>query len=138
MHFTREWAQEQVLKELRRRGSPTWVVPGWAVQEADPGPESILQGKIEKWCRDWGRPCLSFRQSKHAKRLLPAGWPDMEIIMPKGQTLRIELKSRSGRLSAEQKQLRLQFMALGHTIHQIRSYRAFLSIVERFSRAGNP
>ncbi len=131
MHYTREWAQEQIEKELRRRGSPEWFVPEWAIHsdQADKGPESVLQGKIVKWAKEWGRPCQSNRQTRKAKGLLNPGWPDVTLIMPGGKVLFLELKSGSGRLSDEQKQLRLQFMALGHTIHTIKSYRAFLSIV---------
>lgn len=119
------WTQEQ-LEAWQVTRSVADATPNVA---PDPGPESVLQGKIEAWCREWGRPCLSFRQSKHAKRMLPAGWPDMEIIMPGGKTLRIELKSARGRLSDEQKQLRLQFMALGHEIYECRSYRQFLQVI---------
>jgi hypothetical protein len=96
--------------------------------EPDPGPESVLQRKIERWCAEWGRPCLSFRQSKYAKRMLPAGWPDCTIIMPGGKVLFLELKSKSGRLSDEQKRTKLQFMALGHEIHLVTSYKKFLLI----------
>lgn len=101
-------------------------------EEADPGRESVLQRKIEAWCREWGRPYLSFHQSPKVKRILPPGWPDMEILMPNGKTLRIELKSAKGRLSDEQKRLRLQFLALGHTIHQIRSYKRFLVVISEY------
>ena len=43
--------------------------------------ESTLQKKAERWCKDHGYPFLSFRQSKYAQRMLPAGWPDMIIIL---------------------------------------------------------
>jgi hypothetical protein len=124
------WTSEQLADYMTKANSThTWVVPEWAMPEADPGPESVLQGKIEKWCKGCGYPFLSFHQTKHARHVLPAGWPDMEIIMPKGKTLRIELKSSTGRLSDEQKATRLQFMALGHTIYRITSFKGFLSIV---------
>lgn len=114
------------------RHKPPWVVPEWCVKddEPDPGPESVLQRKIEAWALEWGRPCLSFRQGKWAKRNIPAGWADIEIIMPHGKTLRIELKSSTGRLSEEQKRLKLQFMSLGHEVHECRSYKRFLEIVK--------
>jgi hypothetical protein len=115
-----------VTEYTLKRNSPIGQVPDG---DADPGKESVLQSKIEAWCKEWGRPFLSFHQTKHARHVLPAGWPDLEIIMPGGQTLRLELKSSSGRLSKAQVATRLQFMALGHTIHQIRSFRAFKAIV---------
>lgn len=94
----------------------------------DPGPESILQGKIEAWAKTWGKPILSFRQSKAAKRLLPAGWPDVTLILP-GRVLFMELKSGKGRLSQEQKHTQLQFMVLGHQIHEVRSFVGFIRLV---------
>jgi len=42
----------------------------------DPGPESVLQSKIMKYCKDNGFPCLCFRPSKKAKGFLVPGWPD--------------------------------------------------------------
>ena len=49
-------------------------------ERADPGPESKLQAKCEAWCKDHGFPFLSFRSSKGVKRMLPAGWPDLQVI----------------------------------------------------------
>ena len=118
------WTQDQLNEFMAKFHRPIDEQ-----DKPDPGKESVLQRKIEAWCREWGRPCLSFRQSKHAKHLLPAGWHDIEIIMPNGETLRIELKAAHGRLSDEQKRLRLQFMALGHTIHTVKSYKRFLELV---------
>ena len=97
--------------------------------EADEGPESKLQGKIVKWAKEWGRPIQSNRQTRGARTLLTPGWPDITLILPGGRTLFIELKTKKGRMTDEQKQMRLMFMALGHEIHEIRSYRAFISLV---------
>lgn len=127
MRWGERWTPEMLTEYTLKRNSPIGQVPDG--DPPDEGKESILQGKIERWCKEWGRPFLSFHQTKHIRHVLPAGWPDMEIIMPGGQTLRLELKSSSGRLSNEQKQTRLAFMILGHTIHQIRSFRAFKAIV---------
>jgi len=33
-------------------------------------------------------------------------------------------------MSAEQKQLRLQFLALGHEVYEVRSFKRFLEIVQ--------
>lgn len=118
------WTQDQLEAYLAQCHKPMNEI-----DDPDLGPESVLQSKIEKWCKEKGYPCLSFRQSPKAKRLLPAGWPDIEIIMPQGNTLRFELKSAKGRLSDEQKRLRLQFLALGHTVHTIKSFKRFLGLV---------
>ena len=39
-------------------------------------------------------------------------------------------KGKGGRMEPEQKELHLQAMYLGHKIHEVRSYRQFLKIVE--------
>jgi hypothetical protein len=99
-------------------------------EQADPGPESRLQEKIETWCQEWGRPYLSLRQSKRAKGFIRQTWVDVTIGLPGGRTLYLELKSKSGRMSEEQEQLRLQLLALGHEVHEVRSYKRFLQVVE--------
>lgn len=44
--------------------------------EADEGPESGLQGKIQKYCKDHGFPCQCNRKSRKAKGFLTKGWFD--------------------------------------------------------------
>ena len=97
--------------------------------EADEGPESKLQAKIVAWAREWGHPCLSFRQSRQAKGFITPGWPDITLLL-KGEILFIELKSKSGRLSQEQKDMAIMFQHLGFDINEVRSYKRFLEIVQ--------
>ena len=52
------------------------------------------------------------------------------ILWTQGRVLLIENKSEDGTLSDEQKQIHMQAMYLGHKIHEVRSYRQFLKIVE--------
>ena len=94
----------------------------------DPGPESMLQRKIVKWAHDNGYPILSFPRTPKIKSVLPAGWPDVCLIL-KNKVLFCELKAGKGRLSKDQEHLRLQFMALGHEIFEVRSFKRFLEIV---------
>jgi hypothetical protein len=116
------WSEEQYQEYLtRRRDIPSSDL-------ADPGPESQLQGKIMKWAKARGYPYQSNRQTHRARGLLTPGWPDVTLILPH-RVLFLELKSGAGRLSSEQKQLQLQFLALGHAIYQVRSYRKFLELV---------
>lgn len=123
--WTQAWADEQV-----RKWGPAPEVPHEQGGEiADEGPESKLQGKIVKWCKDWGRPCLSFPRTPSVRRFLPAGWPDVCIIQPGGVVIWLELKEHTGKPSPEQKLLHLQFMALGHTVSVVKSFRRFLEIV---------
>lgn len=42
----------------------------------DPGPESVLQGKIMQYCKESGFPCQCFRKSQKARKFLVPGWPD--------------------------------------------------------------
>ena len=44
--------------------------------KADPEPESILMGKIMKYCKNEGFPCQCFRPSRKAIGFLVPGWPD--------------------------------------------------------------
>ena len=97
--------------------------------EADEGPESVLQGKIEAWAKEWGKPCLSFRQSKKAKGFITPGWPDVTLALASGRTVYLELKSAKGTVKQDQTQIHLQLMALGHEVHVIRSFKAFLEVV---------
>jgi len=90
----------------------------------DPGPESRLQRKIEAWCREHGYPCFHDRsRGKNAP-----GWPDLTIVM-RNRVVFIELKSAKGVLRKEQKQKRLEFYHLGHSIHVVKSFKRFLEIV---------
>ena len=51
-------------------------------------------------------------------------------MLPAGRTVRLELKRvKGGRMSDEQKQLKLQAMYLGHEIHECRTWKRFLEIV---------
>ena len=118
------WTQEQLDAYIAQIYRPVDDI-----DLPDEGAESVLQSKIERHCKEHGWPCLSFRQSKKAKVFLPAGWPDMEILLSGGKTLRLELKSAEGRLSDAQKRLRLQFLALGHTLHRVTSFKRFLELI---------
>ena len=118
------WSKEQLQEYITKFHKP---VHDWD-DTPDEGKESVLQRKIEAWAKEWGRPVLSLRQSKHAKRMLTAGWPDITLILP-GKVLFIELKSGQGRLSDAQISTRLQFQALGHTLHVVNSFKSFLGLV---------
>jgi hypothetical protein len=103
--------------------------PNFPILDADEGLESTLQKKIVQWARDWGHPCLSFRQSKKLKGQVPEGWPDITMLL-NNKVLFLELKSSKGRLSESQKMMRLQFLNHKFIIHEVRSYRHFLELVE--------
>lgn len=135
------WSEEQLTEYMtrtRRGPTPGVSFPPSSVRRTpaeceipDEGPESRLQARIVAWAREWGRPCLSFRQSRQARGFLTPGWPDVTIAMPGGRTLYLELKTAKGIVKEEQRQIHLQLMALGHEVHVIRSYRAFLEVLRK-------
>jgi hypothetical protein len=120
-HWTDEQLQAYLAKNKKLEVTETI--------EPDPGLESVLQRKINKWAHSWGHPILSLKQSKGAKALLPSGWPDIVLILH-SNVIFIELKAANGRISDDQKMMKLQFMSHGFTIHEVRSFRQFLTIVE--------
>ncbi len=95
------------------------------VEDPDPDPESNLQEKIEKYCREHGFP---FFHDRSRKKNAP-GFPDLVIALKGGRTLWLELKSKGGVMSKEQKEWRLQLLALGHEHHIVKSYRGFMQII---------
>ncbi|MFH1083384.1 MAG: hypothetical protein V1751_08340, partial [Pseudomonadota bacterium] len=93
------WTQEHLEAYMAKYGKAPEVPHEQGGEVADEGPESVLQGKIVKWAKDWGRPCLSFPRTPSVRRFLPPGWPDMTIIQPGGVVIWLELKAGKGRLS---------------------------------------
>jgi hypothetical protein len=94
--------------------------------EADPGPESRLQVKCEEYLRARGWEFFHDRSQKKNKR----GVPDLIVWAPGGRTLQIELKAKRGRMSEEQKLFRLNLSRNGHVVHEVKSYKRFIEIVE--------
>ena len=99
--------------------------------EADPGPESVLGSKIVAWAKERNYPCLYFPQTKAVRNFLPPGWVDVILALPEGRTAYFELKAKGGKLSDDQKAMRLALMYLGHEWYEVRSFRNFLEIVNR-------
>lgn len=95
-------------------------------EPADPGPESKLQDKIERYCEEHGYLWFHLHKPKGNK----PGLPDMLIWMPKSRHILLELKSKTGGLSEEQKKWKRMALFMGHEWHEVRSYRQFLRIVE--------
>jgi hypothetical protein len=121
------WTEDQLAAYMAKRQA----VPQLARDDPpDPGPESQLHSRCLKYCEEHGLPCLSFRQSVKAKGFLAPGWPDLIVFRPKTVTL-VELKAAGGRLSQEQKRLRLMLHFLGHEVHVCRSFSSFVKILHR-------
>jgi hypothetical protein len=117
------WTPEQLSDYLARRGlteTPEFLAAG----PADDGPEWRLQREIEAWCRERG---LYLFHDKSRSRNAP-GHPDLVVAASRGKTLWLELKSRRGRMTADQKRVAQLLQACGHEFHLIRSFSQFLEI----------
>lgn len=95
----------------------------------DPGLERDLQKRIEDYCDDHAYPWFHDR----SRKVNEPGFPDLVIALPAGRTLWLELKSKNGRMSEEQKQWRMMLMHLGHCHGVPKSFRAFLRIVSELN-----
>ena len=119
------WTEADVnAYNLRRKIKVAESVPE-TTDAPDQGQESDLQEKIGKYCREHGFP---FYHDRSRKKNAP-GFPDLVIALKGGRTLWLELKSKKGVMLKEQKEWRLQLLALEHEHHICRSYKHFLSIV---------
>jgi len=114
--------EEQMEKIRSSKPNPEFTMK----EIPDPGPESRLQSKAEKWCRTCGYPY--FHDRSRGKNV--AGWPDLTVCLPKGRVVFVEFKGKSGRLRKEQAQLHRQLLYLGHEVHTVKSYKRFLEIME--------
>ena len=112
MAINPEWA-DRIIATIQRPHS-------------DAGPESRLQAKCLKYCRDHGWPCLHDRSKKKNE----PGWPDLFIFMPEGRVQLIELKAGGGKLRKEQQALKINLSYLGHGVKVVKSYKRFLEVMK--------
>ena len=69
------WTEEQYQEYIARQPEPRpCTFPEDDI--TDRGPESVLAGKILKYCDEHGYPCQCYRKSKKAYAFLVPGWPD--------------------------------------------------------------
>lgn len=88
--------------------------------------ESTLHADIAQECRRQG--WLAFHGSMAHRTSRTLGEPDFVILMP-GRVLLIEAKTRLGKQSPDQLAVAAMAGRLGHTVHVIRSFRDFLSLI---------
>lgn len=120
----------QEFEVLQARRHPITEVD----HKADPGPESELAKKIRAHSKQMGWPePLIFPQTPAVRNFLPPGWPDCVIPIPY-HILFVELKAGKAKRSEKQKITRLMFMALGHTIHKVNSFKGYLGLVDKILR----
>jgi hypothetical protein len=90
--------------------------------------ESELHRDVLAYCRQKGWICIhaSMVHKTHAT----IGAPDCTIVADRGRIFLVELKAKTGKLSAEQNALKFWAEQLGTTIHVVRSMEQFLKVIE--------
>lgn len=118
------WTTQDLSDYMYKKA--TWDSSHQIQDKADPGPESSLQAKCEKWLNDRGYPYIHDRsRGKNKKGQIL----DLHIYLPGGRHIVLELKARGNKLSKEQRETYRRIMYLGHEIHEVRSFKRFLEIV---------
>jgi hypothetical protein len=100
--------------------------PQTVAASASSGSESDLHQQVIDCCRNnlW----LPFHGSMAHRTYRTPGEPDFTILLPRKKFLLLELKTKTGKLSAEQLGLHMMAENLGHTIHVCRSFSEFLEL----------
>jgi hypothetical protein len=133
------WSEQDLLElQLRRqitqesidRPSPDHFTD----TAADDEPESKLASTIRDWVKRKGYKAIINPQNKKLSWFIEAGMPDVVLFLPFSQVACFELKSKTGRLSDDQKLTKQILSWLGHTIYEVRSYKSFLEVVEKVTR----
>jgi hypothetical protein len=121
------WTEDQLLAHMAKRNAQSLQDSD---HEPDDGPESKLQKRIVKLCKENNWPCLSFPQAKLLAKYIYPGWSDQTIIIPEQKRLLLfELKDGKGRQSPEQKQFNLIARLAGLEYHLVRSFTQALNII---------
>ena len=120
------WTENQYLDYIVKRNSKP---PGQPTIDDPPdsGRESRLQAKCELWLKERGFPYFHDRSWKKNKK----GWFDLTCLLPEGRTVFLELKSKDGRRSPEQTELRKMAKFLKHEVYEVRSYKHFTYIMTK-------
>jgi len=93
----------------------------------DPGPENDLQTKCQDWLKEKNHKYIHVRGKKN-----DAGILDLNIFLPKRRFVAIELKSKRGRMSREQKLWVSYLNYHGYSVYPgVKSYKRFLEIMAK-------
>ena len=93
--------------------------------EATEDPESDLQEAVEDWLKEQH---YYFFHDRSKKANVP-GFPDLIVALPRGNVIFLELKNKTGRLTACQKKVMLHLSSLGHRYLVIRSLEQFKATI---------
>jgi hypothetical protein len=120
--FTKAWADAQNAK----RAKPLEDFDRAVSEARDMESESELQNAIAQHCANcnW----IAFRGSMTHRTYRTIGEPDFTILLPGGKFLLVECKSKTGKLSIEQKGMALWAARLDHKIHVVRSFDEFTKL----------
>lgn len=88
--------------------------------------ESRLHSQIVEYCEQQNWPV--FRGSMAHRTYRTLGEPDLTILMPGGRALLVECKSKTGKLSMDQRALAILAKKNEHTIYVVRSLEEFVAI----------
>ena len=114
----REFLEAMVIKA-------TTDIP--SAKDADPGPESKLLSKCIKYLKE--RHYKFFHD--YSRGVNKAGFLDLYIFLPLGRLVVIELKAKTGRLSAEQKEWINYLLFHRYNVYpEVRSFKRFIEIIE--------
>lgn len=58
------------------------------------------------------------------------GFPDLEVLLPEGRTIYLELKTETGKQSQDQIDLQAKMEALGHKYYLVRNFQEFKQIIQ--------
>ena len=94
-------------------------------ERPDPGPESKLLSKCTEWLRERYIKYIHVQGKKNK-----AGILDLYCFLPKAHVVVFELKSKTGRMSDEQKEWVAYLGYHGYSVYPgVKSYKRFLEIM---------
>ena len=100
------------MKPKRIQTQPEWCLQRGVLRFC----KRAIDGPYEAACHDRGRARSAMEHIGEAARGLRHGWPDLEIVLPKGRTFRCELKAPGVSIDDKGEQFRLlkRLSELGH------------------------
>ena len=114
------WTELQLLAHKSKKEKPKE-----SVYNADEGLENDLDNKIRKFLNENG--FYGFHDISRGKN--KKGHPDWVIALPNGRVVWIENKSKTGKLTKEQKENMIKLLGLGQEFYECRSFKQFLDII---------
>jgi hypothetical protein len=119
----------EMAARLKRRPTP---VAGQVSAPTDAVVREIaLHESIMAYCDSQWPKWKYIRARSDRESTIAVGCQDFTIFLPGGRILLMECKSKTGKLSPAQRNWAHEMNALGHTVHEVRSFDEFLTLIER-------